>query len=446
MLFRKADPSCAVFRVIPGTSTNTINRHGVARFLVAAFLADMPGSLFANGLRVVSQDALATARGEAFAATADNPSAIYYNPAGITQVSGWQSRSGLYGVYFNSTFEPTSGAPNAGKTYDLENNLAAIPQFFATYSPENSPLTYGFGIYSPYGGRVIWPQDTGFRTVAIEGSVTYVTLHPVIAWELGPKLSLGAGVTVNYAKVDIEQGLLRKQNPFANRFQFVGDGWMVGYNAGVLWRPIETLSFGAAFRSTTALKADGHTEFQQQPIIPLTELAAQSDYKFPLGVVLGVSYRPTPEWNFEFNADYTDWTSFGTTTIHQETPPPFPIQQDITVKLGWQASWLYEFGVTRYLKDGWQVSAGYVFSENSVPDTYYSPVAADLDRHVFSFGAGHAGPRFGWDVAYQFAYGPPRVVSGSTPSAQPAQFAGQTADGTYEFISHALLISGSIRF
>ena len=60
--------------------------------------------------------------------------------------------------------------------------------------------------------------------------------------------------------------------------------------------------------------------------------------------------------------------------------------------------------------------------------------------------AGRRGGRFGWDIAYQFAYGPPRVVSGSTPSAQPAQFAGQSADGTYEFVSHALLISGSIRF
>ena len=38
----------------------------------------------ANGLRLSDQDAFATARGEAFVATADNPSAIYYNPAGIT--------------------------------------------------------------------------------------------------------------------------------------------------------------------------------------------------------------------------------------------------------------------------------------------------------------------------------------------------------------------------
>ena len=414
----------------------------VATSLVCA----VPGSLCANGLRLVSQDALATARGEAFVATANNPSAIYYNPAGITQLSGLQSRSGIYGVYFDATYEPPSGAPNAGKTYDLESNIAVIPQFFSTYTPADLPVAFGFGIYSPFGGRISWPQDTGFRTVGLEGSLTYIALNPVVAWQVGPKLSVGAGLLANYAKTDIEQGLLRNQKPFSNYFKFEGDGWSVGYNLGVLWQPSDKLSFGANFRSATTLNAEGRTEFEQQPVIRPTELDASAEYTFPLTVVLGVSYRPTPQWNVEFNADYTDWSSFDSTTIRQATAPPFPVQQNIEVKLGWQPSWLYEFGVTRYFQGGWQVSGGYVFSENSVPDTYYNPLAADLDRHVFSLGTGYQGKRVGFDVAYQFAYGPPRTVSGSTPSSQPAQFAGQTADGRYDFISHGLLLSVSMRF
>jgi long-chain fatty acid transport protein len=415
-------------------------------FLLVLVLGVATGSLRANGLRIVSQDAFASARGEAFVATADNPSAIYYNPAGITQMPGLRSRSGVYGLYYDTAFEPPAAAPNAGRTYHIENNLAAVPQFFATYVPTNRPVAFGFGIYSPFGGKVNWPQDTGFRTVALEGSLLYVSMHPVVAWKITPTLSLGAGVTINYAKIDFEQGLLRNQTPFPNRFEFIGDGWTVGYNAGVLWQPRETLSFGATFRSQTSLTAAGRTEFEQQPVIQLTELPASAGYTFPLSVALGVSYRPTPGWNLEFNADYTDWSSFNTSTIHQETVPPFPVQQNIDVQFGWQASWLYEFGVTRYLAGGWQVSAGYVFSQNSVPDTYYNPVSADLDRHVFSMGTGYRGRRTSIDVTYQFAYGPPRTVSGSTPSAQPAQFAGQTADGTYEFISHAILISLGLHF
>ena len=46
--------------------------------------------------RLPNQDPEAIARGNAFVATADNPSAIYYNPAGITQLEGHQISAGMY--------------------------------------------------------------------------------------------------------------------------------------------------------------------------------------------------------------------------------------------------------------------------------------------------------------------------------------------------------------
>lgn len=169
------------------------------------------------------------------------------------------------------------------------------------------------------------------------------------------------------------------------------------------------------------------------------------ELKFPLSAVWGISWQPTPAWNLEFNADYTDWSSFGTTTIRQ-TPPPWPIKQFIPVQLERQPSWLWSFGATRYLAKGWHVSAGYVFNENSVPDKFYTPFAADLDRHFICAGLGRAGERWHFDVTYQFGYGPAHGVRGSRPSPQPALFTGQTADGTYEFVSHALLLTAGVRF
>ncbi len=61
--------------------------------------------------------------------------------------------------------------------------------------------------------------------------------------------------------------------------------------------------------------------------------------------------------------------------------------QSITQPLQWESSWYYEFGATRYLGRGWLVSAGYIFNQNSVPDSHYSPMVADSDRHFFSLGA-----------------------------------------------------------
>jgi long-chain fatty acid transport protein len=107
---------------------------------------------------------------------------------------------------------------------------------------------------------------------------------------------------------------------------------------------------------------------------------------------------------------------------------------------------MYEFGVTRYFDNGWHLSAGYVFNENSVPDAYYTPLAADLDRHFFSVGAGFKGKRFDFDVAYQLGYGPARTVTGNLPSSIPARFSGQRADGTYGFNSHAVLLTVGMHF
>jgi long-chain fatty acid transport protein len=413
------------------------------KVVAAAALGLAPSLVSGNGLRLASQDAFATARGEAFAATADNPSAIYYNPAGITQLEGSHLRAGIYGLYLDPTFTPPP--PANTNTFHIENKLAAAPQFFFSHTLEKLPLSFGLGIYAPFGAGIQWPQDTGFRAVAIEGKVTYVTINPVVAWEIVPGLSLGGGLKVNYANFELEQGLLRYEEPLPNYFRFNGEGWSLGYNLGALWQPCRQLSFGAAFRSASTVTLGGHTDFEQFPVIPDTSRSAQMDFTFPLGAVFGVSYRPTPKWNIEFNADYTDWSSTETNTIHQ-APPPFPVKENIPVALNWKSSWMFEVGATRYFDSGWHVSTGYVFNQNSVKNETYSPLVADLNRHFFTVGAGHKGRWFDVDIAYQFGYGPDHTVSGSVASSSPGLNAGQNADGTYHFISHAIMLTVGIRF
>ena len=423
-----------------------MNRRYILRPLALMLSGVAALNASANGFRLASQDAFATARGEAFVATADNPAAIYYNPAGIAQLDGGNLRGGIYGIYLDPSFNPPTGAPNNGNTYHSSDNLAVAPQFFYTYTPTNSPASFGLGLYAPYGGNISWPQDTGFRAVALDGSLTYFRFNPVLALKLAPNLFIGGGVLVDYANIDLEQGLRPFAQPLANFFKFDGDGWSVGYNAGVLWQPFKEISVGATVRGPTTFTFGGHTIFEQQPVIPATRLPANADFTFPLTAVFGVSYRPTPRWNLEFDADYTDWSSFGTVTIRQQAVPPFPVQQDVPVTLDWEASWMFEFGVTRYFDVGWHVSAGYVFNQNSVPNAYYTPLASDMDRHFICVGAGHKGKRFDFDIAYQFGYGPAHTVTGSTPSSTPGLFAGQNANGTYHFISHAIFVTLGLHF
>lgn len=401
----------------------------------------------ATGFRLPDQDAFATGRGEAFVATADNPSAIYYNPAGITQLQGNNFRGGIYGL----DLEPNYRSLGNDKEYDNESTLHGAPQLYYTYTPEEWDFSFGLGAYSPYGLGLKWPQDTGFRTTGTESKLLYATINPVIGWKVFPNFSIGGGITVNYADIELDQGLVWPAQNYDN-FRFKGDGWDVGYNLGALWSPHEKLSFGASFRSQTTINMSGHTTYYNNtplplpgggaiPAFPTQHVGAHGDLNFPVIAIVGVSYRPTPNWNLEFNADYSGWNTLSTVTIHQDQGFPGLLPQNIPLVLDWESSWYYEFGVTRYLEGGWHVSAGYIFNENSVPDAHYSPVVADLDRHFFSVGFGRKGKRFDFDVAYQFGYGPTRTVTGSAPSAT-----GQTADGRYEFFSNAIAASIGLHF
>ena len=51
-------------------------------------------------------------------------------------------------------------------------------------------------------------QDTGFRAVAMNGSLKYFRINPVVALKLAHNLSVAAGVMVDYGNMDLEQGMI----------------------------------------------------------------------------------------------------------------------------------------------------------------------------------------------------------------------------------------------
>jgi long-chain fatty acid transport protein len=167
----------------------------------------------------------------------------------------------------------------------------------------------------------------------------------------------------------------------------------------------------------------GHVSFLG---VPLPAQAAALNFHFPQTVVVGYSYRPTTNWNLEADADWTDWSSLRAAPIQSAPVHPGALL------FNWKPSTLYEFGVTRYLGQGWRASAGYMYSENSVPNSAFNALIADSDRHLFSLGIGKTCKRFSWDAAYQLGVGPSRSVSGDTTGPY---------NGSYEFFSNALSIN-----
>jgi len=401
------------------------------RLLLATLTASLgvfllPGTGLANGTRLPNQDAEATARGNAFVATADNPSAIYYNPAGLTQLSGLQVSAGSYILSARNDYTPAGG----GSTVKAEREIALIPQLYASYTPDHSPLSYGLGVYSPFGQASEWPDNSGFRTIATRNEITFITIAPTIAWKISENLSVGAGLQVNQVETDLRRGLSPAPG---DQFRFEGDDTSFGYNLGVMWRLNEHHVFGLNYQSRSTSEFKGDVTVSAIPALPP---AGSLDLEFPDVITLGYSWRPTADWNLEVAIDRTNWDLLNTATLNTALGPQ-------SIPFNWEASYYYLFGVTRYLSDGWRVSAGYCYSENSGPDSSFNPAVPDMSKHFASVGVGRTFGAISCYFTYQHGFKASRTVTGSP--AGPAPF-NQSADGTYESTLDAVNLSFGYSF
>ncbi|MBA4149596.1 MAG: outer membrane protein transport protein [Verrucomicrobia bacterium] len=371
----------------------------------------------AVAFRLPNQDPEAIARGNAFAATADNPSAIYYNPAGITQLDGHHFTLGLYLVSAGTEFESSSGLKARTDT-----TFQPVPQLYYVYSPEESRFSYGLGVYAPYGLSLDWGDNNPFRTLAQNGQIVYATINPVVAYQVHRTLSIAIGPTINYSKAELERGI----GVFpGDQFRFKGDGIDYGFNAGLFWHPHEKWAFGLNYRYATEIKYKGDSE--ASPFFPPT--SSSGSVRFPQFAVAGVSFRPTENWNLEVNIDWTDWDNVNEIVFRDTS------FGDIPFPLNYTSSFMYQFGVTRKLPNDFFVSAGYFFSENSSPEEFFNPIVPDSDLHLGSFGFGRRGERWNWAFAYHFGYNPGRDINNGT-----------LADGTYKTLNHGFNLSATLKF
>jgi len=386
---------------------------GIAWFCLLCALAH-PAALFALGIRLPDQDAFASARGNAFAATADDPSAAYYNPAGITQLEGNNLSLGVYGITLASRYTSATGS-----SLNSQRQWGLLPQSFSTLSFTNCHLALGLGVYSPYGLSMEWPYNAPWVQVGLprSGEIQYFRANPVIAWAPCDTLSIAAGVMLDYAQAEL--GV----DPFPGvQSRLRGRDSDAGFNLGLLWHPWKQHSFGVTYRSATDMDFQGHANTTTGGTT-LSDVSAKLNFHLPQTLAGGYSYRPTTNWNVEVDADWTDWSSLRALNV---TGTP------LAYAYNWKPSMIYELGATRFFGRGWRASAGYMYSENSVPNSSFGALTPDSDRHLFSIGVGKSCKHLSWDAAYQLGYGPSRSVSGDTTPPY---------NGNYEFFSNAISIN-----
>lgn len=383
--------------------------------------------IYAAATRIAYVDPFATARGNAFTATADNPSAVFYNAAGLSQLEGTQMQGNVFTISLGYEFE----GDLTGKS-DMDDKFQPVPSFFVSHSFKDSPFSIGFGAYAPFALGTEWGSDASFTapfpvlpqsTVPYEADLKYIKHHAVVAWQVTDTLSVAGGLSYDDSEVDIK----------ANAVQYDGTDEMVGYSLSLLWQPSGKHSFGLNYQAKTEATYNGTVS---GPIISsstgMNSIDGDADLVFPESIIFGYSYRPNKLWNFEFNLDWTNWDRVDSLAI--DSVPPIPLTYD----LNWKSAFIWELGATRYLDNGLHISAGYTFVENAVPDADLLPIVPDSDRHFLAVGIGQTLDRISWMLAYQQAFDDGRSVSGNSHSP--------TLDGEYELDSQAITFSLNVKF
>lgn len=408
-------------------------------------------SAYAAGFAVTAQGAAATGKGGAFTAQADDPTAIYYNPAGISQLRTSEVLVGTTVIIPDTEYSPLQ----AGRATEEEPQTFFLPQLYVT-APIGHDLTAGVGLYTPFGIATDWPTDWDGRFQITYVAVQATMLSPTVSWQPRSNLAVAAGLNVAYVKFTERRQINLSQvipgNP-EGAVEVEGDTVGYGYNLGATITPSNQWQLGLTYRSKVRADInDAHADFTIPPG-PLTpsfpDGEAETRITLPPSVRAGVLFRPTPRWNVEADATWTDWSTIDQLVVKfdQGLPPP---GSDTTLLL-WDDAMAYGVG-TQYQWADFALRGGYTLDYSPIPDSTASPILPDGTRHWFSAGAGYKASQWSVDLGYHLIlfhrvkdnqYGS-NFSSTGAPPAIPAIDA--RANGTYRTNVHVVVLSAVRRF
>ncbi|MFP3870582.1 MAG: OmpP1/FadL family transporter [Syntrophobacteria bacterium] len=385
-----------------------------------------PAFTLAAGFALYENGAAPLAMGGAFTAQADTPAALFYNPAGITQLEGKHISGGVTMIVPNFEFESAT----TGHTTEPEND----PEFPATFyytQQMNDRFWLGFGFFSPFGLATEWPEDWEGRYISVKSDLLTFTLNPNVAFKVTDWLSLAMGAEVLYLDAELTKMIPTNVNTIPSEDvlqKLEGDGFGFGANAAAHLN-FGNLRFGLSYRSPIDVEIDdGDISFEHSAAsraLPVTTLptmpptvvdrngprnfkdgSGSTTVKLPQSVAGGVAYTFLERLTFEFDFQWTEWSSYDDLEIilneplfQAASPPGASVSRN---PKNWNDVWAYRFGVQYKATRDLTLRAGYVYDESPIPDSTFDSMLPGNDRQIYSFGAGYKIKRFNIDLAYVY--------------------------------------------
>lgn len=435
----------------------------------------LPSPSHGAAFRIYDQGAAATGQSGAFIAQADDASAVYYNPAGMTQLPGLQLSLGTTLGGASTDFTSPTGATTHGGF----GGTIAFPPASNLYVTANlkdlgvgllGDTTIGVGVLSPFGITYEYPNTTPFATATTRTSLELIDVKPTLAYKLNDTLSLGFGLDIYtffdfWGEGQAEFTFVSSGGPglppAGTNIEVNGSDTSVGFNASLLYTPLRNsdgnpiVNVGLVYRSEVDLNLDGNF-LANGGLLADSSTTLILPQVFTGGIAVWPVRNADREWKVELDVDYTDWKAFRNLDLHLSNGTTIPFPQNwvstFTVMLGTEYRWLQPT-----ILPHWDIAVrgGYWFSESPMPDLTFNPTfPADADNHSLSIGTSFlckgqgkflgilgcssgGGNSFwpksiGVDLAYQVLIYEERTVTGATnPVAIPG-----VLNGIYDTIVH----------
>ncbi|HET7025874.1 MAG TPA: outer membrane protein transport protein [Gemmatimonadales bacterium] len=438
-------------------------------------LATTPSRAAAQGYGLYEHDACAMARaGTGVAAPCADGSAMFFNPAGLADVTGKVATVG--GVLINTSGSFTADA--TGQVSNLTDGHYPAPNVYLAMPLGTSKYVVGLGLFAPYGLTTEWPTTAAGRFDGYKSKIQGIYLQPTVAMKLNDKWNFGAGFDINFMSVELDQRLDLSTQQAAPGVTFAmlgipagtdfgaaslsGNGTGVGYHLGVQFKASDRVSFGLRYMSRQLVKFNNATaSFTQVPtgivlpggnpfgvpagtpldalvagqFLPDSQLSNQGGstwLRIPEQLVLGTAYKITPKLTGLFDLQWTNWAVFDTLTVKLDRAPTQQLPEDNKAVIDWRLGGEYQLNPSTVLR------AGILAHKGASPDENVTPNLPEGNRTELTAGFGtRLTPMLGFDFALQYIDQADRRGRSGPPGPN---------DGLYAFSAYLVGASFVYRF